>query len=351
MSLATRCTACDTAFRVVQDQLRVSEGWVRCGRCQAVFNALEGLIDLEPAPEPALSSAPIQTPPPLPEPARADAPAAPPVYTAAYAAADTATDTPAEARHEVPQEAPTEAHVEATATADALQAPADFDETPASRVAARDRIDFADAQFNRALLAEAGIDVSGVPSEQPAEADAAAASADDEPAPEFLRQAERQARRARPRTVVALWLLCIVLLLGLGAQAAIHFRDLLAGVAPPLRPALEAACDVLGCRIEPLRRIEDIVIESSTLSSLPEGDAVRLSVVLRNRGALALAMPSVELTLTDAGGQMLARRVLAPSDFGVKEPVLSAASEHALQLVLSTGSRRASGYTVEPFYP
>src|SRR5687768_17895524 len=47
MSLATRCSVCGTVFRVVQDQLKVSEGWVRCGRCEQVFNALEGLFDLE----------------------------------------------------------------------------------------------------------------------------------------------------------------------------------------------------------------------------------------------------------------------------------------------------------------
>ena len=47
MSMATRCVACGTIFRVVQDQLKVSEGWVRCGRCDEVFNALEGLFDLE----------------------------------------------------------------------------------------------------------------------------------------------------------------------------------------------------------------------------------------------------------------------------------------------------------------
>ncbi|MEY2875753.1 MAG: hypothetical protein RLZZ373_3124 [Pseudomonadota bacterium] len=46
MSLATSCPACGTVFRVVQDQLKVSEGWVRCGHCQEVFNALEGLFDL-----------------------------------------------------------------------------------------------------------------------------------------------------------------------------------------------------------------------------------------------------------------------------------------------------------------
>jgi predicted Zn finger-like uncharacterized protein len=46
-SLATRCSACGTVFRVVPDQLRVSEGWVRCGRCSQVFSALESLVDLE----------------------------------------------------------------------------------------------------------------------------------------------------------------------------------------------------------------------------------------------------------------------------------------------------------------
>ena len=45
--LATRCPACGTVFRVVPDQLRVSEGWVRCGRCADVFNAAEALVDLD----------------------------------------------------------------------------------------------------------------------------------------------------------------------------------------------------------------------------------------------------------------------------------------------------------------
>jgi hypothetical protein len=31
----------------VQDQLRVSEGWVRCGRCSEAFNALESMVDLD----------------------------------------------------------------------------------------------------------------------------------------------------------------------------------------------------------------------------------------------------------------------------------------------------------------
>ena len=39
MSLVTRCPACNTLFKVVADQLRISDGWVRCGRCEEVFDA------------------------------------------------------------------------------------------------------------------------------------------------------------------------------------------------------------------------------------------------------------------------------------------------------------------------
>lgn len=65
MSLATTCPNCSTCFRVVQDQLRVSEGWVRCGNCQQVFNALESLFDLDAPHEPVGLPAP-----PAPDPHR-----------------------------------------------------------------------------------------------------------------------------------------------------------------------------------------------------------------------------------------------------------------------------------------
>ncbi len=80
MSLATRCTHCGTIFKVVQDQLKVSEGWVRCGRCHEVFNALEGLFDLEreapPARPPAMPPAAASVVEPT-TPVEAPAPAAP----------------------------------------------------------------------------------------------------------------------------------------------------------------------------------------------------------------------------------------------------------------------------------
>ncbi|MDP3171986.1 MAG: zinc-ribbon domain-containing protein, partial [Polaromonas sp.] len=39
MSLITRCPACGTMFKVVADQLKISQGWVRCGQCSDVFDA------------------------------------------------------------------------------------------------------------------------------------------------------------------------------------------------------------------------------------------------------------------------------------------------------------------------
>ncbi|WP_431108252.1 zinc-ribbon and DUF3426 domain-containing protein [Variovorax paradoxus] len=62
MSLVTRCPACATTFKVVRDQLRISDGWVRCGRCSNVFDAT---LDLHEAPDGVPGPA---APPPPPQP-------------------------------------------------------------------------------------------------------------------------------------------------------------------------------------------------------------------------------------------------------------------------------------------
>jgi predicted Zn finger-like uncharacterized protein len=66
MSLATRCNSCQTAFKVVQDQLKVSDGWVRCGHCGTVFNARQSLFEISPEVERA-SSAALNTVPQWPQ--------------------------------------------------------------------------------------------------------------------------------------------------------------------------------------------------------------------------------------------------------------------------------------------
>ncbi|MGJ7612520.1 MULTISPECIES: zinc-ribbon and DUF3426 domain-containing protein [unclassified Variovorax] len=87
MSLVTRCPACTTTFKVVRDQLRISDGWVRCGRCSHVFDAtldlheapdgapppvqggyMPGLVDPSGEPKAQVPVVPEVPPPPAPEP-------------------------------------------------------------------------------------------------------------------------------------------------------------------------------------------------------------------------------------------------------------------------------------------
>ncbi|MEI6028697.1 MAG: zinc-ribbon and DUF3426 domain-containing protein [Betaproteobacteria bacterium] len=49
MTLTTRCPACNTVFKVEQDQLRLADGWVRCGRCAETFPAHDALAQLQAA--------------------------------------------------------------------------------------------------------------------------------------------------------------------------------------------------------------------------------------------------------------------------------------------------------------
>lgn len=49
MSMYTRCSHCDTYFRVVREQLQASSGQVRCGRCHKVFDAFAALTSQPPA--------------------------------------------------------------------------------------------------------------------------------------------------------------------------------------------------------------------------------------------------------------------------------------------------------------
>ncbi len=46
--MLTRCPECSTSFRVTAEQLRLAQGAVRCGNCEAVFDALTTLTEDQP---------------------------------------------------------------------------------------------------------------------------------------------------------------------------------------------------------------------------------------------------------------------------------------------------------------
>jgi predicted Zn finger-like uncharacterized protein len=306
MSLATRCTACGTAFRVVQDQLKVSEGWVRCGRCNEVFNALEGLFDLE----------------------RDSGPGA--LTTFATSPDDELVRTSLSDEGDYPPE-PFDPGLVDRIDAQ-LRLPRDGGpRQPAGRPggSSAHRPEFADARFDSDLPAHQ--ELFGGPND---------------------RHADRRASWQRPWVRATLGAGAAVLICALLLQTANHWRDLLAARWPQARPALEMLCATLNCALTPPHRLEDIVVDSSSLARAAGPNAYQLSVQLRNRGSIELALPWVDLSLTDANGRLVARRALSARDFGLDAALAFAPrSELAWQLVFAGNDVRISGYTVEVFYP
>jgi predicted Zn finger-like uncharacterized protein len=285
-------------FRVVPDQLRVSEGWVRCGRCAQVFNAVDRMVDADEFGAPPAS-------------AHEGAVSPQPRSAAARPLASTATH--ARATPPVPAPAP------------AAAPPAQTALTPQD-----------------STLPPDGLIDSGT---APAAADDAAQ------APSFVRDAERAAhwRSAPVRAMlsVAAFFAAVALLL----QVVIEYRDLVAARWPTLRPALEQLCRLSGCRVESARDIEGLAVESSGLVRLESSNLYRLTVVLRNRAAMELALPAIDLSLTDLQGRLIARRAIAAGDLGVNARTIAPAAELALAATLSINDRAVSGYTIELFYP
>ena len=373
MSLATRCTSCGTAFRVVQDQLKVSEGWVRCGRCDAVFNALEGLFDLGRDVPSGWSEHHDLAEQSTQAGARSgsdDGASRSDQFekTLRFPAAEPPAKLQAKAP---PRAASTSEESQGFASGDDNESPtADLGELladpidarlfgprkraeaapkPASELGGRDRVEFSDARFDSDLFADNALEPESALVVLPA-TDAGALPLESATRPEFVRRADRHARWQSGPARLALGAAAAVSALVLVLQVLHHSRDTIAARWPSLRAPLVAWCRLAQCRIEAPRRIEDVVVESTALTRAAAQDAFLLSVTLRSRSAMPLVTPSIDLTLTDATGRPVARRVLAPSDFRAAE-VLPPQSETGLQVLLSAGPPPVVGYTVEIFYP
>lgn len=412
MSLATRCPACSTVFRVVQDQLRVSEGWVRCGQCQEVFNALETLFDLDtepaalppgpqpPAPQPpsppppppqpavAHSEAPAPEPPPPPPPVPAPAPASAPAKALEeeLAALD-ASPHPADEWAPDPTTLPMslealaasyraaradDAPAELRALAPAPSAPAPApDDTPtiASPLAAAEEDDD-DAQAptpSRFIGPAPDWARTPAPRERRKKTARRAAGSGDAHAqphqskdgarrrrkkPEFVRQAERAAQWRRPLVRLVLGLAATTLAAMLAGQVAYHLRDQLAARAPVLAPALHAGCAWLGCRVGAPRALERIRLDASDLTRTGQEQVLRFVADLHNTADHAVRAPALDLSFTNAAGEVVSRKVLLPGELNApRGEAIAADGQWHVDALLAVGYLRVAGYTVEVFYP
>jgi predicted Zn finger-like uncharacterized protein len=242
VSMLTRCPTCSTAFRVTEQQLRVRDGQVRCGRCNTLFDAMA-----------TLRTDPATRPP-------RDNPGSPPTTGSMAVLLGTEKDAP-------------------------------FDFGPQA-----------------------------------------------------------------PRPLSRLWWIgCIVLLLALAAQGAYRYRGEIAVLFPETKPVIERICVEFGCDLPLPRRAELLSIESSDL----QGDGSHpnvmvLTATLRNRAPFVQAFPALELSLTSAEGQTVARRVLMPKDYvpqGQRSDAgFAAGSELQIRVYLEAAALKPTGYRLYLFY-
>lgn len=377
MSLATRCTSCKTVFRVVQDQLKVSEGWVRCGRCGTVFNALEALFDLE-----------------------RDIPAR-------WQSSQTGSLDPKKSRDASRSKSRREGggagssgSNSRTGSRKAVDEPVAYTRrrsdaptrVPTESKPTHGHSDFADAQFDPDLVARLSMPPeppsTAAPKPLPRSAEpppalppaspVAVAPAPDlamemadtviagteasartdmgegyEPATlEFVRLAERQAKWQQPRMRLMLAGGGAALGLMLLLQVVHHFRDITAARWPSTAPLLVRWCQTFHCQVQAPRHIDSVVVESINLTRIPNTtDTILLSVALRNKSQFAVALPALDLSLRDANGQLVTRRMLKPQDLHSKINVIEPDAEAQVQVTLKENGQRIVGYTVEAFYP
>ena len=332
--MRTRCPRCQTVFRITPEQLRARGGKVRCGHCQAVFNALETLLEeLPPAPVPepiiAVPELPRAIePPPAPEP-----PAEPESSPGPAPEPEPEPVIPAEANPLPEAELPIESEPVAAEEPQVEAAPA-----PAAEEPPRDETPEETTQAAR----EAGLMAAREITETPGYNRWAAGTLASSP----LAGLEAEHHRARWPFVLASVVLALCLLL----QIAAYFRTELV----QRLPGLEGAFAAFGIAV-PLPRQADLVsIETSDLQADNSRGLLVLQATLKNRAAYPQAWPALELTLTDTQDAVVARRVLEAPDYlppKTDPRAFPANGETSLRLWIEAKEVAAAGYRLYVFYP
>jgi predicted Zn finger-like uncharacterized protein len=313
MSMVTSCPSCATTFRVTTEQLKARQGKVRCGQCLAVF---DGFKSLSSVPDEPMPEAP---PPPPPPPDLSNNLSLLDFEPPPHAAASRAQSPAFGAGSDVVVPPAAMPDVVEPTTVEILPTPQPRSDPVQSAVVAPKLASSASTTGLRDL---------------------------DDPPP---------ARRRRR----GLWFgLAGLLLLALLLQAVYLFRIEIAMSVPAAKPLLDRMCALAGCAIQPPKDTDALKIEGSDLQTeRDKPNVIVLTASLRNIGRIPVAYPSIELTLTNAQDQTVARRVIPPRDY-LGERVAAAAAngmppqtEVPVRLELDTGDLRPAGYRLYLFYP
>jgi predicted Zn finger-like uncharacterized protein len=299
----TQCPECHTAFKVSPEHLAVANGWVRCGRCGGVF---EALLHLESDEASEVAIAHEQN-------ALGADTAAQAVLSRSAENTDTDADKPTRAKRE-------------TATGSTTQpAASDID------------------AFHDSLLSF----VPGSLRTNKSSTNDPNAHANAKVAATAASNSEQVSKRP-----VWLWLLAALLTLTGLLQLVLWNRHVLVAQEPALQGLIEGLCAPIGCEWHWPQTLEAVQIENSSFTENADG-TYRLQLRLKNTQHHAVAMPLLELTLTDERDEVVLRRVFQPQELGLKDhmPALRDARS-TLNFDLDDNLKpRVMGFRALIFYP
>jgi hypothetical protein len=152
------------------------------------------------------------------------------------------------------------------------------------------------------------------------------------------------------------WIASAVAVLALALQATYYHRTEVGLLLPEAKTLIQQFCAEVGCEVPLPRRVELLSIESSDLqadSTTP--NVMVLTATLRNRASFIQAFPALELSLTNAQDQAVARRVLMPRNYVPRgteaDSGFPAASDLQVRVYMEAAALRPSGYRLYLFYP
>lgn len=359
MSLITRCPKCNSAFSVVVDQLRLHEGLVRCGACTHVFDGFACLDSELPTLTNKVSPAPPST---------SSTPPTPPTSTTSALFTPSTTSSAA---------APIVMRGRASLASPDESMPA----TGGESADATPRIDFDQiVQITHRLAGETLSSGRGV--------------MEDRPEPKLFRDTEQEdklsvtlepvigeARLRDPQIAspgatpppfmereeepgilytIAWGGGCLLAFLLLSLQVLYVYRNEIGTAIPSMRSPLNLMCARLGCELSYVRQLERITFTASSLQQTDvagaDGTPPRflLKFSMRNRYDKPQPWPSLLLSLTDAGGTVVVRKMVLPHEYLPRTLIdqpFAAGQELNLELPLVVRGVQVQGFQLEKFFP
>lgn len=342
MRLITCCPSCQTRFRVVADQLKISHGWVRCGQCEEVFDAQAFLEERDQ---------------PVDQNINDDGVNGDGVNGEVNESLDRGiefdlefppADLPELASEPAPEFEPVEPQVvepEVVERLEAAQAPEPKPEpelepvtTPVSKPVSKPALH--EEPPNEPVLMS-------------------------DPLPSFVRRPKPPSRWSQqPWLQFANGMMVVLMPLVLVVQILVHERNSLAVNVPILRPWLEGVCRLVDCDVHAPQDIAALVISGSSFAAQGVGGSpsenqnqnqeskYRLTISIHNQASTAVAVPALELSLLDDKEQVLVRRVItlqsstAPSELNAR-----AEWSTSLDIAMQVLPQPIASYRMLLFYP